>query len=244
MTKLKNSLTAIVTITLLSLLNVQHANTMALRSFVALPIDKYGYIVRFSYQHLIDGDSGNFITSVAYGLSNKQALLFGIPYKVTPNDEDRVGDLSALYRHTVIQHDFLSGTSRLALLTGAIVPHVKDRDPAIQAGFVYSFFKDRYEFDIDALYQAGVDNRPDSGRYDISWQYRLSPSVYPDWGIASELHVVTELNGRWQEGNKITQQVTVGLQMVHPRWVIEGGFVKNLSNNNDLSAILSARFHF
>lgn len=244
MKKLKNSLTSVASITLLSLLSVQNANSMGLRSFVALPIDKHGYVIRFSYEHLTGGNRDNFITSAAYGLSSDQALLFGIPYKIKPSDGDRFGDLSALYRHTVIQDDFFSGTSRLALLAGAIIPSDNDRDPAVQAGFVYTFFKDRYEFDIDALYQAGVDNRLDSGRYDISWQYRLSPSLYPDWGIESELNTVTELNGRWKEGNEITHQITIGLQLVNPAWVIEGGFVKNLNNNNDLSFLLSTRFHF
>lgn len=244
MKKLKSSLTTTTSIILLSLLIVQNANSMGLRSFVALPIDKHGYVIRFSYEHLTDGERDNFITSVAYGLSNDQAFLFRIPYKITPNDGRRFGDLSALYRHTVIQDDFFSGTSRLALLAGAIVPSDNDRNPAVQTGLVYTFFKDRYEFDIDILYQVGVDSRPDSGRYDLSWQYRLSPSAYPDWGIESELHVVTELNGRWQEGNEITHQVTIGLQLVNPTWIIEGGLVKNLSNNNELSVMLSTRLHF
>ena len=68
--------------------------------------------------------------------------------------------------------------------------------------------------------------------------------MYPDWGIESELNTVTELNGRWKEGNEITHQITIGLQLVNPAWVIEGGFVKNLNNNNDLSFLLSTRFHF
>ena len=244
MKKRKSSLTTTTSIILLSLLIVQNTNSMGLRSFVALPIDKHGYVIRFSYEHLTGGDSDNLITSVVYGLSKDQAMLFGIPYKITANDERRFGDLSALYRHTVIRDDFFSGTSRLALLAGAIVPNDNNRDPAAQAGFVYTLFKDRYEFDIDALYQVGVDSRPDSGRYDLSWQYRLSPSVYPDWGIEPELHLVTELNGRWQEGNEITHQVTIGLQWVNPTWVIEAGFVKNLSNNNELSFMLSTGFHF
>lgn len=244
MIKLKISIKSIASITLVSMLNVQTANSMSLRSFVALPIDQHGYVVRFSFEHLTGGDRDTFITSAAYGLTHDKALLIGIPYKVKPSDGDRFGDLSALYRHTVIQDDFFSGTSRLALLAGAIVPSDNDRDPAVQVGFVYTFFKNRYEVDIDALYQAGVDNRPDSGRYDISWQYRLSPSFYPDWGIESELNAVTELNGRWKEGNEITHQVTIGLQLVNPTWVIEGGFVKDLNNNNDLSLLLSTRFHF
>lgn len=252
MKTLITSFTSIVIAALLALLTVPNTNSMGLRSLVALPLDKYGYVIRFLYVHATNSNSDNFISSAAYGLNNKQALLFSMPYKVAPSDEQVFSELSTLYRHTVIQDDFFSGTSRLALLTGAIIPisasasdpSNKHRDPAIQVGFVYTFFKNRHAFDFDTLYQAGIDSRPNSGRYDISWQYRLSPSIYPDWGIAPEIYMVTELGGRWQAGDKITHQVTLGLQWVHSTWVIEGGIVRNLSNNNDLTLLLSSRFHF
>ena len=264
MKTLITSFTSIVIAALLALLSVPNANSMGLRSLVALPLDKYGYVIRFLYVHATNSNSDNFISSAAYGLNNKQALLFSIAYKLTPRDEQEFSELSTLYRHTVIQDDFFSGTSRLALLagatfpigdspisdspidndTGANDPSHKHRDPAIQVGFVYSFFKNRHEFDFDALYQAGIDRRSDTGRYDISWQYRLSPSIYPDWGIAPEIYMVTELGSRWQAGDKITHQVTLGLQWVQSTWVIEGGIVRNLSSNDDLTLLLSSRFHF
>ena len=56
--------------------------------------------------------------------------------------------------------------------------------------------------------------------------------------------MVTELGGRWQAGDKITHQVTLGLQWVQSTWVIEGGIVRNLSSNDDLTLLLSSRFHF
>ncbi|QFU22161.1 hypothetical protein FM038_008345 [Shewanella eurypsychrophilus] len=241
---LKYRVKAIVYLTLLLLFNVQGVNSMGLRSFVALPVDKSGYVVRFSYEGSVDGGRDTFITSAAYGLSRNNALLIGIPYTLSSTDGSGVGDLSAIYRLTVLQDDFYAGTSRLALLAGALVPGTNARDPAVQAGFVYTHFKNRHEFDIDLLYQAGVAQRPDSGRYDISWQYRLSPSARPDWGIVSELNLVTELNGRWNEVDKLTHQLTLGLQWVNPRWVIEGGFIQNISNNNNSTIILSTRFHF
>ena len=254
MKTLITSFTSIVIVALLALLSVPNANSMGLRSLVALPLDKYGYVIRFLYVHATNSNSDNFISSAAYGLNNKQALLFSIAYKITPRDEQEFSELSTLYRHTVIQDDFFSGTSRLALLAGAILPisdspidndpSNKHRDPAIQVGFVYTFFKNRHEFDFDALYQTGIDSRPNSGRYDISWQYRLSPSIYPDWGIAPEVYTVTELGGRWQAGDNVTHQVTIGLQWVQSTWIIEGGIVKNISNNNDLTLLLSSRYHF
>lgn len=125
-----------------------------------------------------------------------------------------------------------------------MVPSDNDRKPAVQAGLVYTIFKNRNEFDIDVLYQAGIHNRPNTGRFDISWQYRLSPSLLPDWGIASQFNTVAELNSRWQEGEDVSHQFTLGLQWVHPTWVIEGGVIQNINNNNELSLILSTRFQF
>lgn len=244
MGKPNNNAKFIVSLTLASLLTVEGVSGMGLRSFVALPVDLNGYVVRFSYEHLTAHNKDTFITSAAYGLTHEKTLLFAIPYINAADGKESFGDISALYRQTILQNDFYSGTSRLALLGGAIIPSDTNRDSAIQAGFVYTFFKDRYEFDLDAIYQAGIDNRPDSGRYDISMQYRLSPSLYPEWGIATELNAVTELNGRWKEGNEITHQITLGLQLVNPRWVIEGGIIKDINNDNNLSVMLSTRFHF
>jgi len=166
------------------------------------------------------------------------------PYRLTPTGGNRQGDVSALYRHIVWQQDSFSGTDRLGLPGGAIVPTVSNRDAAVQAGFVFTHFKNRHEIDVDGLYQSGQGSRADSGRYDLSWQYRLSPSDRLDWGISQELNSVLELNGRWNEGNNITHQLTLGLQWIHPKLVIEGGVTKDLNNTNEVRYILSTRFHF
>lgn len=94
------------------------------------------------------------------------------------------------------------------------------------------------------MYQLGIDNRLDSGRYDLSWQYRLFPVDRPNWGFASELNTVVELNGRWAEDNTVTHQLTLGLQWIHQKVVIEGGMVNDLNNANETRFILSTRFHF
>lgn len=171
---------------------------MGLRSFVALPVEKGGTVTRFAFEHADLNDTNIFMTSAAYGLSNNQTLLFGVPYRLSPEGDNKLGNLSALYRHTIWQQDRFSGTTRFALLGGAVIPTHNNRDSAIQTGFVFTHFQDRHELDVDALYQVGMNNRDDSGRYDISWQYRLTPAEYPDWGISSELHSVLELNGRWR----------------------------------------------
>lgn len=212
---------------------------MGLRSFVALPVEKDSTVVRFAYEHSHDVDTDVLSANVAYGLSANQTLLLGFPYRLSPGGMDQQGDLSILYRHILLQQDRQSGTSRFGLLGGAIIPTENDRDGAVQAGFVFTHFQDRNEIDVDALYLAGVEDRPASGRYDVSWQYRLSPVNRPDWGIPPELNSVLELNGRWQENDGTVHQLTTGLQ-----WVIEGGIVQDLNATKDWYYLLSTRFHF
>ncbi len=167
-----------------------------------------------------------------------------MPYRLSPGGKDRQGDVSVLYRHIVKQNDFYNGTGHLGLLGGVIVPTESERDAAVQGGFVYTQFEGRHEVDVDALYQSGTENRKDSGRYDVSWQYRLSPAERPDWGIAKELNSVLEVNGRWKQGDNTLHQLTVGLQWIDQKWVLEGGLVKNFNNDNELRTLLSMRFHF
>lgn len=223
---------------------MSNTHAMGLRSFVALPVEKEGGVVRFAFEHAEDADATTLRTSAAYGISSKQTLLLGMPYRLSPSGDSRQGDLSVLYRHTMFQKDTFSGTNRLGFLGGVIVPTDDDRDAAAQAGFVFTHFKNRHEIDIDALYRAGSNDRPDSGLYDISWQYRLSPTERSDWGLDQELNSVLELNGRWVEGSKAVHQITVGMQHIHQKWVIEGGLAKDFINGNELRYILSLRFHF
>jgi len=217
---------------------------MGLRSFVALPVEKGGSVVRFTFEREQDANIDTLNTSVAYGFTSTQTLLLGLPYRLSPTGSNRQGDVSVLYRHIVWQQDYLSGTNRLGLLGGVIIPTEKDRDRAAQAGFVFTHVKNRHAIDLDALYQAGMENRTDSGRYDVSWQYRLSPVEYPDWGITQEINSVVELNGRWNEGNTMTQQLTLGLQWIHQKWVLDGAIVHDLNNTNEIRYLISTRFHF
>ena len=220
------------------------SQAMGLRSFVALPINTGGGVIRFLNDYNFDTNTDIFVSAAAYGLSPTQSLFFALPSRLNPSDANRFGDFSALYRHTIMQNDTANGTNRLALLGGFIIPTNSNRDAATQAGFVFTRFHNRYEIDVDALYQKGLDNRLDSGRYDISWQYRINPNVLPDWGIGNQVFTVLELNGRWQQGNKTSQQLTAGLTWAKAKYVIEGGFVKELNHNEDMHFVLSTRFHF
>lgn len=218
--------------------------SMGLRSFVALPVDKDGKVIRIQYQRNADTDTDVLVANLAYGLSSKQTLLFGLPYRLTPEGADQLGNLSVLYRHIVLQDDSSEGTRRLGLLGGIVVPTKSNRETQLQLGAVATIYQQRMEWDFDVLWIAGLDNTKDRARYDIAWQYRLSPAVYPDWGISNEWHVDLELGGRWIEQNTMVHQVTVALQSVHRQWVFEGGIIQDLNEQNEVQYILSSRYHF
>ena len=234
----------LINVTLLFIISINVSFAMGLRSFVALPINTNGGVVRFLNDYNFGNDVDVFITAGAYGISPSQALFFALPTRLSPSGSNRLGDFSALYRHTLWQQDSQFGTARFAFLSGLLIPTYKQRDVAAQAGFVFTRFYKRHEIDVDALYQKGIDSRPNSGRYDISWQYRLSPKTLPEWGIADEIYTVLELNGRWQQGQNTSQQLTAGLTWATAKFVLEGGFVKELNHNRDNHLIISTRFHF
>ena len=227
----------------LALSLVSNADAMGLRSFVALPVDKGSAVVRLTFEREKDIDTNTLTASAAYGIDEKRTLLLGLPYRLSPAGNNRYGDLSVLYRQIIWREDSLSGTNRFGFLGGAIVPSDKNRDAAAQVGFVFTHFKYRNEIDADIVYQAGIDNRPSSARYDLSWQHRIRPVEYPDWGIVPELNWVIELNGRWNEGQRVVHEVTAGLQWIQSRWVIEGGIAKDIHHGNGLRYILSTRIH-
>jgi len=222
----------------------QPSLAMGLRSFVALPVDKGGQVFRLQLQRNFDADIDRAIASLAWGVSGRSTLLFGLPYRLSPGGSDQLGDFSVLYRHTFWQVDGPGTTNRLAWLGGVVIPTDSNRDAAVQAGAVATFYRGRYEWDLDVLYQAGTGDRADSGRYDVSWQYRLSPAEFPEWGLSSEWDLVLELGGRYRQSQSTVHQATAGLQWIHPRWVLEAGITRDLNGPEDTTALLSARWHF
>ena len=54
---------------------VHPVQAMGLRSFVALPVDKDGKVVRIQYQRNADTHTDVLVTNAAYGLNGKQTLL-------------------------------------------------------------------------------------------------------------------------------------------------------------------------
>lgn len=218
--------------------------TMGLRSFVALPVDKGGTVLRFQGERNTDSDVNRLIASAAYGLTGKQTLLLALPYRLSPGGDNRLGDLSVLYRPIIWQVDAPASTSRLGLLAGIVVPGDSDRDFALQGGAVTTFYRGRYGWDLSFLYRAGLGDRLDQARYDVSWQYRLAPAEYPDWGIGAEWDGVLELGGRYREGDSMVHQATAGLQWIHQGWVLEGGVTRDLNGPKDTRLLVSVRIHF
>ncbi len=227
----------------LSLLAFQQVGAMGLRSLVALPVDKGGSVLRLMWESADEADTDTLVTSLAYGFSARQTLLLGLPYRVDPGGDDRTGDGSLLYRHIAWQEDSFAGTRRLGLLLGAVVPSQAAIDSATQLGLVFTLVEHRNEIDADLVYQAGNGNRLDSARYDLSWQYRIWPQRYPEWGLGKEWNSVLELNGRWRDGEETVHQTTIGLQWIHPRMVFEGGLIRDISNGSETALLFSTRWH-
>ncbi len=228
----------------LCLFNAISARAMGLRSFVALPVDKGGFVSRLLYQSSLDTDHSALVTNLAYGINSQQTLLLGVPFLDSPGRENRFGDLNLLIRQMLWQRDQPGASRRLALLAGVLVPTQPDDVSGLQAGLVFTEYAGRHEWDLDALFVMRTGDRPNSGRYDLSWQVRLSPSRYPAWGISSQLNAVLELNGNWVDGSEFLHQATVGLQWVHPRWVLEGGLFKDINGPGELGALFSVRMHY
>ena len=216
---------------------------MGLHSFVALPVEKGGTVLRGVVSHDNESNVNQLTANLAYGIDHRKTLLFGVPYRLSSSDDKKLGDFSLLYRQVVSQIDEPKGTRRLGLLGGAVIPTDSSRDGAFQTGAVATWFRDENEWDIDALYQRGTDDRQASARYDLSWQHRLMPAVYPEWGIQSELYGVVELGGRWQKGASMVHQFTLGLQWTQGRWVLEGGVIQDLNSPDATGFLLSVRFH-
>jgi len=217
--------------------------TMGLRSFVALPLEQGGIVLRLQDLETLNDNKNVAIAEAAYGISGKQTLFFSLPYQFSPSSSDRLKDLSILYRHTVWQKDTAEGTSRLGLFGGGLIPMNSGSSGGVQAGAVSTFYRGRHELDIDALWAQGFSKSPNQARYDFSYQYRLSPAEYPDSGLISQWNGIVEYNGRWEEGNNLIHQATLGLQWVHATWVLEGGFIRDLNSPHDTQVLASFRYH-
>lgn len=216
---------------------------MGLRTFVALPLEQGGMVFRLQDLETLNSNKNIAIANFAYGITGKQTLFFGIPYRLSPSGKNRPGDLSVLYRYTAWQKDFKDGTYRLGLLGGGLIPTTNASNGGAQGGTVTTFYKGRHELDLDALWGQGFGKSPNRTRYDVSYQFRLSPAEYPETGFSPEWWAVVEYNGRWQQNQNLIHQTTVGLQWIHATWVLEGGVIQDINGPYDTQFIVSIRIH-
>lgn len=221
------------------------AQATGLRNIVALPVDRGGAVLRAVVEHNNDRDSTLARVGLALGLHARHTLLLGLPWRISDGPGPRTGDVSLLYRPTVLQKDFPAGTHRVAPLLGAFIPTDKARDERLQAGAVYTWYQNRGQFDVNALWFTGTGNAPDGGRYDIAFDWRLAPAQYPEWGRPMEWHGIVELGGRYQAGNAVQHQLTVGGRLVFSRVMFEAGVIQGLNEpGDDTSLLVSSRVHF
>lgn len=218
---------------------------MGLRSFVALPINKGGVVTRLVVDEVPETNNEQLTSNLAYGIDGRQTLFIAAPYRISSGKGDRLGDISLLYRNILWQDIESTNPTRIGLLLGGVAPTDSDRDLKASAGFVVTHVNDKHEIDVDALWQYGIDDAPNTLRYDLSWQYRIYPQEFPEWGLSSLVNTVFEFAGRGVEGDTVVQQITGGLQwVVTPRWVLEGGIIQDINGPDDTNYIVSARFHF
>lgn len=217
---------------------------IGIRSFVALPVNKGGAVARTLGEHQAQRDINSLTGNVAYGLSGTQTLFLAVPYRLSDGEGQRLGDINLLYRHLLWSGRLTGKTLRLGAFTGVVIPTDSGRDYQLQLGGVMTAYWQRHEVDADFLWREGLGQAPDMARYDISWQYRLSPAVYPEWGIPAQWNSVVELSGRRQENNKVNHFVTAGIQRIWPQWVLEGGVSHDISGRAETSVLFSVRYHF
>jgi len=239
--RLDGALSGLVALTCL-LGHAAHAG--GLRSLVALPLEPGGIVTRLQVIGSSNPDNMLVSGTVSYGLTTRQTLIFNVPYRNLERGDDGFGYVTALYRGTLYQHDEFNATRRIAVIGGLRVPTDSDLDTQITAGLVATVYKRRSEWDFDIVWMQGLGRGGNNARYDVSWQYRLTPTEYPEWGIPTEWQSVVELGGRYAEGSEMVHQLTVGVLWVHPRWVLEAGVIQDLNGPDVTSFLLGIRKHF
>lgn len=214
---------------------------------VALTPRRRGSIFRLQYEYSeADGPSIEQVNmstvkgTYVYGFTEKLSFFLTVPYVNRQVDavdrmfgriedaHDGIGDLTFLAKYRFWQDDRrpLETPRRAALgglnfRIGASDFTSDSYDPII--GTVFSWQRERGKFDADLIYQfnTGRDEfRHDALRYDMSYSYRLFPSVF-DRDRAYKFDVVGEVNGRYFTDGSHELFLSPGLQLVTERWILE-----------------------
>jgi len=215
-----------------------------LRSLVALPLAPGSVVARLQIVGSSTPDNLTIAGTVMYGLTTRQTLIISVPYRHLEFGNDGFGYVTGFYRGTMYQHDEPNATRRIAVIGGLRMPTDGNHDPQIAAGLVATVYRHRSEWDFDIVWMQGLGRSGNNARYDVSWQYRLTPSEYPEWGMPTEWDSVLELGGRYVEGSGMVHQLTVGALWVHPGWVLEAGIIQDLNGPEATSILVGIRSHF
>jgi hypothetical protein len=218
------------------------AQATGVRSFVALPVEDGGVVVRALGGFQDDRALTTLGLSGAYGITAKDTLLVGLPLRSLAAGPDMHGPTSVLYRRTLWQRDAPEGTSRFASLVGLTVPVEGGQASQIQVGGVYTYYRDRTQWDVDAIWRPERSGMPASGRYDIAWDFRLSPAEYPDWAPVGEWHLIAELNGRYVEGIGTDNRLLAAGRYTRRSWLLEFGVDHGIGGGG-WGALLGFRRH-
>lgn len=171
----------------------------------------------------------------------------------TNRNNEGLGDIRVLVKQRLWRRDQLGETNRVALLGGVEFPagdtDEKDGlgklpksvqlgsgswDPSV--GAVFTHQEQRFEFSQDFLYQwntaKGTFSFGDELSHNTGIWFRFFPWRLPETGVPSQIQVVLELNGVWNQKNKLdgdhrrgsgsyTLYLSPGLQWVGSWWILE-----------------------
>lgn len=165
-----------------------------------------------------------------------------------------LGDIRVFLKQRLWRKDRLGKTDRFALLGGLKFPtgDTDEKDglgklpKSLQLGSgswdpfvgpVFTHQEHRYEFSQDLVYQfnttKGTFSFGDELSHNSGFWFRFWPWVLPEAGVPSQLQLVLEFNGVWNQKNKLdgdkmgkeggyTLYLSPGLQWVGSWWILEG----------------------
>jgi hypothetical protein len=212
------------------------------RSFIALPVEQGGQVLRVLAERDDGRDLSSFNLNAAYGITSGDTLLFGLPLRWVDGGQGRDGPVSLLYRRTLWRRDQPSGTTRFASLIGVAIPVEGGGSSQVPIGAVFTHYRGRTQWDVDALWLPARGASAARGRYDIAWDYRIAPAVYPDWGQVGEWHLIAELSGRYQAGVGTRNRLLAAGRYVRRAWLLEFGVDREVGGGG-WGAVLGFRMH-
>lgn len=196
-----------------------------------------------------------FPTTFVYGITEKLAFSLTAPYidkkqkstnagvRSTISDSG-IGDITIMSKYRIWRKDLLGGAQRLSLVGGLELP-TGDDDAQLKlgsgsvdpiAGILFTNQTLDREFDIDLTHQfntkASNYEFGDMFKYNIAYQRRVWPWILPEKGVYSQVNLVLELNGEYDQKDKSNGGIvkdsggntlffSPGLQLVAKRWVFE-----------------------